>query len=155
MQYAIKTFEELTNTELYQMLKLRQEVFIIEQACIYPDIDNRDESAHHLIALDHGKIIGCLRILGKGAVFEEASIGRVVVSECCRGRGIAKKMMQQAIQFIGSAQKEKYIKISAQTYVVPFYSSLGFEAVSEEYLEDGIPHVDMLCGLQATPYDER
>ena len=147
MQYTMKKFEELTNIELYHILKLRQEIFIIEQACIYPDIDNNDENAYHLMVFDDSKIIGCLRIVDKGVTFEEISIGRVVVSKSHRGKGIAKKMMQQAMGFIKSKLKETLVKISAQTYVIPIYEDVGFEIVSEEYLEDNIPHVDMMCDL--------
>ena len=147
MQYTIKKFEELKNTELYHILKLRQEIFIIEQACIYPDIDSNDENAYHLAVFDDSKIVGCLRILDRGVIFEEASIGRVVVSKSHRGKGIAKKMMQQAIDFIKDRLEGTHIKISAQTYVIPVYMGVGFEIVSEEYLEDDISHVDMLCDL--------
>ena len=147
MQYIMKTFEELTNIELYEILKLREEVFILEQACIYPDIDGKDEHAQHLLAFDAGKIIGCLRILDKGVTFEECSVGRVIVSKHHRGRGIAKEMMQQALDFIRREMKETYIRISAQAYTIPFYERVGFKTVSAEYMEDGILHVEMLCDL--------
>jgi len=144
MQYTMKKFEELTNIELYEVLKLRQEIFIIEQACIYPDIDSNDQNAYHLLAFDGGEMVGCLRILGRGVTFDEVSIGRVVVSKNSRGRGIAKEMMQRALHFIVSEWKERRVKISAQTYVIPLYEGLGFEVVSAQYLEDGIPHADMI-----------
>jgi len=147
MQYTLKKFEDLTNTELYDMLKLRQDIFIIEQACIYPDIDNNDEGAYHLLAFDAGKMIGCVRILHKGVTFEENSIGRVVTAESHRGRGIALEMMRKAMDFVKDELQETRIKISAQSYIIPLYAALGFEVVSEEYLEDDIPHVDMLCDL--------
>ena len=147
MQYRMKKFEELTNTELYKILQLREEVFIIEQNCIYPDIDDKDENAVHLLALEDGKLIGCLRMLEKGVNFDESSIGRVVVSAENRGRGIAKALMQQALHFIANERKERRIRISAQSAVIAFYEGLGFEVVSEEYLEDDIPHVEMLCEL--------
>ena len=147
MHYTIKKFGELTNTELYKILQLRQDIFIIEQTCIFPDIDDKDEDAYHLIALDNGKIIGCLRILGRGISFEEVSIGRVALSADMRGRGIAKEMMKYALSFIENELGEKHIRISAQSYVIPFYASLGFEVVSEEYLEDDIPHAEMFCKL--------
>jgi len=147
MHYIIKKFEELTNTELYKILQLRQDIFIIEQACIFPDIDDKDEGAFHLMALDDGKIIGCIRILGKGISFEEVSIGRVALSASKRGRGIAKEMMNHAMSFIETELGEKRIRISSQSYVIPFYAGLGFKVVSDEYLEDDIPHVEMLCNL--------
>ncbi|MCL2574278.1 MAG: GNAT family N-acetyltransferase [Defluviitaleaceae bacterium] len=148
MTYIIKKFDELNNIELYEMLKLRQDVFIIEQNCIYPDIDNNDENAYHLLVLDDSKIVGCTRILDKGVTFDENSIGRVITAKSHRGRGIAKEMMLQSMIFIRDALNETHIKISAQSYIVPLYASLGFEIVSDEYLEDGIPHVDMLCNLE-------
>jgi len=150
INYTLKKFEELTNTELYKILQLREEVFIVEQACIYPDIDNKDEHAHHLTAFEGCKLVGYLRILGKGVSFAEVSIGRVIVPKTHRGRGIAKKIMQDAIDFIGNELGEKQIRISAQSYAIPFYKGLGFEIVSEEYLEDDIPHVEMLCNISCT-----
>ena len=147
MQYVIKKFGELENIELYKILQLRQEIFIIEQACIYPDIDDKDEGAFHLMAFDGSKIVGSVRILGRGVSYEEVSVGRVTVAKNARGRGIAKEMMQQAMDFVENEMREKHIRISAQSYIVPLYASLGFEIVSEEYLEDDIPHFEMLCAL--------
>jgi len=143
----MKAFGALTSAELYQILNLRQAVFIIEQACIYPDIDGKDESAYHLMAFDGDVLVGCLRILGRGVTFAEASIGRVVVPTYHRGRGIAREMMRQALDFIRRERGEAHVKISAQTYAIPFYEGVGFEVMSAEYLEDGIAHVDMLCVL--------
>ena len=147
MQYSMKRFKDLTSAELYDILKLRQDVFIIEQACIYPDIDDNDQNAVHLMAFDRDQLIGCLRILEKGVTFEEASIGRVVMAPSHRRTGIAKRMMQQALDFIGLEWRENRVKISAQSYTIPFYAGVGFEVVSAEYLEDGIPHVDMVWGV--------
>jgi len=147
MQYTIKPFEALTNSELYKLLQLRQAIFIIEQNCIYPDIDGKDENAHHLLAFDGDILVGCLRLLEKGVSYDEASIGRVVVSECARGRGIAKEMMQRALDFTRTEWQETHIRISAQSYAVPLYAGVGFAVVSEEYWEDGIPHVEMVCVL--------
>jgi len=147
MQYIMKKFAELTNTELYKLLQLRQEVFIIEQACIYPDIDGKDENAYHLLVFDKDQIVGCLRVLEKGVSFQEIAIGRVIASKSHRGQGIANKMMQQALDFIGQELQEKRVRISAQSVAIPFYRGVGFEVVNEEYLEDDIPHVDMLWEL--------
>jgi len=147
MHYTIKKFEELTNIELYKILQLRQDIFIIEQTCIFPDIDDKDEGAYHLTALDDGKVVGCIRILDKGISFKEVSIGRVALLKSMRGKGIAQEMMKHALGFIENELGEKRIRISAQSYVIPFYARLGFEVVSEEYLEDDIPHAEMLCEL--------
>ena len=147
MQYTIKPFAALTNIELYNILTLRQAIFIIEQTCIYSDLDHKDENAYHLMAFDGETLIGYLRILEKGIIFDEVSIGRVLISESHRGRGIAKEMMGQALNFIHSKWKEAHVKLSAQTYAIPLYEGVGFQIVSVEYLEDGIPHVDMECKL--------
>ena len=147
MQYIMKPFEDLTNRELYHILKLREEVFIIEQCCIYPDIDDKDEAAYHLLALEEADLVGYLRILGRGVRFDEIAISRVVVPERLRGRGIAKKMMLEALDFIRDVLKETRIRISAQSAVIPFYQGLGFEVSGGEYLEDDIPHVNMVCDL--------
>ncbi|MCL2843552.1 MAG: GNAT family N-acetyltransferase [Oscillospiraceae bacterium] len=147
MRYITKPFNALTNLELYQLLQLRQAVFIIEQTCIYPDMDNNDEHAIHLLAFDGDVMVGCLRILDKGVAFDEASIGRVVVTKGHRGRGIAQEMMRQAVALLGTDRGEKRIKLSAQTYALRVYESVGFTAVGEEYLEDDIPHIDMVCTL--------
>ena len=147
MQYKQKTFDKLTPAELYSILQLRQEIFIIEQDCIYPDIDNKDENAQHFMAFDEGKLVGCLRILRRGVTFEECSIGRVVVSAQYRRKGIAQNLMQQAMAVIKNDWKKQYIRISSQAYAAPVYAALGFRVVSGEYIEDGIPHVEMLCDL--------
>jgi len=147
IQYVMKKFEALTAGELYRILKLRQEVFIIEQTCIYSDIDGKDETAYHLMAFDGDSVVGCLRILGRGISFDAVSVGRVVVPARHRGRGIAKEMMGAALDFIRRELREKQIKLSAQTYATGFYEGLGFVRASEEYLEDDIPHVDMVCTL--------
>jgi len=144
MQYTLKQFDALTNIELYQLLKLRQEVFIIEQSCIYPDIDDKDKGSYHLLAFEGGTLLGGLRILGKGLTFDTVSIGRLLVVKNHRGCGIARALMRQALDFIVTEMQETRIKISAQTYALPFYESLGFEMISKKYLEDGIPHVDMI-----------
>lgn len=144
MNYNIKKFSELENNELYQILELRCEVFVVEQNCAYNDIDNKDQDAYHLLLEDNKKIVAGLRILKKGVSYDQISIGRVVVSKEHRGLGIAKEMMLKAIEFIENDLNEKEIKISAQAYLIEFYKSIGFVEVSQVYLEDDIPHIDML-----------
>ena len=146
MRYIIRKFEALTPLELYTLLKLRQEIFILEQACLYPDIDGKDEGAYHLMAFEGDRLLGCLRILEKGVSFEDASIGRVAVAFAHRGRGIAKAIMLEALAFIERERKETRVRISAQSYTIPFYAGVGFRVVGEEYLEDGIWHVEMVWG---------
>jgi ElaA protein len=144
MNYNIKKFSELENNELYQILELRCEVFVVEQNCAYNDVDNKDQDAYHLLLQDNKKIVAGLRILKKGVSYDQISIGRVVVNKEYRGRGIAKDMMLKAIEFIENNLGEKEIKISAQAYLIDFYKSIGFVEVSKVYLEDDIPHIDML-----------
>lgn len=144
MNYNIKKFSELENNELYQILELRCEVFVVEQNCPYNDVDNKDQDAYHLLLQDNKKIVAGLRILKKGVSYDQISIGRVVVNKEYRGRGIAKDMMLKAIEFIENNLGEKEIKISAQAYLIDFYKSIGFVEVSQVYLEDDIPHIDML-----------
>jgi len=125
-------------------LKLRNKVFVIEQDCIYQDCDGKDLNAFHLIGTENNEVVAYLRILKKNVSFDEASIGRVVVDNSQRGKGTAREMMLKAIEFVKKEFGESEIKISAQEYLVNFYRSLGFQKVSETYLEDGIPHVEML-----------
>lgn len=143
MNWKIKKFQELNKDEIYEILKTRNEVFVIEQRCFYQECDGKDKNAYHLFAEENGKIIAYLRILEKGASYAEISIGRVLVSRDYRQKGLAKQMMLKAIEFIENELKEQSIRISAQEYLIDFYKSLGFEKVSDLYLEDGIPHLEM------------
>ena len=144
MNWEIKKFSELSGEEVYEILKLRSEVFVIEQQCIYQECDGKDNKSYHLFAKENGKIIAYLRILGKGVSYNEISIGRVLTDKKYRGKGLAKQMMLRAIEFIENHLNERIIRISAQEYLLNFYSSLKFVKVSDVYLEDDIPHVEML-----------
>lgn len=144
MNWELKKFKELNVEEIYRILKLRNEVFVVEQQCVYQDCDGKDEKAYHLYLEDNGKIIAYLRILNKGVSYDEIAIGRVLVHKNYRGKGIAREMMLKAINFIESNINETVIKLQAQEYLVNFYKSLGFKEISIVYLEDNIPHVDML-----------
>lgn len=143
MKINFKTFEELSTRELYQILQLRSEVFVVEQDCVYQDMDNHDQDALHLFAADDTTIIGYVRILRPGTRFKDASIGRVVTMKEHRKKGISKFLMHLAIDQIEVEWNLSCITISAQSYLQNFYESLGFKVVSEEYLEDGIPHLEM------------
>ncbi|MEF9951420.1 MAG: GNAT family N-acetyltransferase [Clostridium sp.] len=143
MKTIIKSFEELSNKELYNILKARFNVFVLEQNCTEEDCDNKDYKSYHLQIMDGDKLAAYLRIPTKGVSYDETSIGRVLVLEEYRNKGIARDMMKKAIDFIEVELGEKQIKISAQEYLVDFYSSLGFEKVSDTYLEGGIPHIKM------------
>jgi ElaA protein len=144
MNWVVKKFSELSSDELYEILKLRSEVFVVEQECIYEDCDGKDKKSYHLFAEQNGEILVYLRILEKGVSYSEISIGRVLASKKYRGRGFAKQMMLRAIEFIERYLKENAIRISAQVYLLNFYSSFGFVKVSDVYLEDDIPHIEMI-----------
>ena len=139
----VKSFEELSKLELYKILHLRAEVFIVEQDCVYQDVDDKDQKALHVILKKSEEIIGYTRLFWPGDYFKEASIGRVVISKKERGNNYGSELMKASILAISEKMKEKKIKISAQTYLKTFYNNLGFLESGKEYLEDGIPHVAM------------
>lgn len=144
MEYKIRTFDELSNKELYSILRLRSEIFVVEQNCVYQDLDNKDLDGYHLMAIENGELIGYLRILNKGVSYKEASIGRVVVKKEYRRKKLGLEIINKGIDFIINTMKEKEVRISAQVYAKNLYEKAGFVEVSEEYLEDDIPHVEML-----------
>ncbi len=139
-----KAFEQLTPKELYKILQLRSEVFVIEQQCFYQDMDDKDLVSSHLWAEVDGQVAAYARILGPGISYQDASIGRVISNPAFRGMSLGKQLMTNAIEIIHSNFIGAPIRISAQAYLVRFYSNLGFKQVSEEYLEDDIPHIEML-----------
>jgi ElaA protein len=143
IKHSIKTFEQLNTRELYQLIQLREKVFIVEQECYYLDADGKDDDSWHLMLHQDDELIAYLRILPPGISYQTPSIGRVVVDEKHRKKGYGIDIMKIAMDFLD----EKYdmdITISAQMYLNKFYSNLGFENVGEEYLEDGIPHIKMI-----------
>ncbi|MEM8926588.1 MAG: GNAT family N-acetyltransferase [Bacteroidota bacterium] len=146
MKIEIKCFEELDTADLYGLLQLRSEVFVVEQNCVYQDMDGKDQQAIHILGKNQGKIVAYLRVFKSGDYFETTSIGRVVVAKPSRKKGHAKEIMNAAIACIEGDLKEKTITLSAQTYLVHFYVDLGFKKKGKEYLEDGIPHVKMVYG---------
>jgi ElaA protein len=143
MEIIIKPFNKLDLKELYHSLQLRAEIFVVEQNCVYNDIDGNDEIAYHLLAVDNGHLIGYVRMLPGGTRFKHTSIGRLVVHKDYRFKGLARQLMQEAAQWIHENWNSQLIQISAQKYLKAFYKSLGYEIVSDEYLEDGIPHLKM------------
>ena len=144
MKTLIKRFQELTTNELYEVLQLRSEVFVVEQDCVYQDIDGKDDKALHILGVKDNKIIAYTRCFNKEDYFKEASIGRVVVKEKERKYHYGNEIMKVSIEAIIIRFKTETIKISAQVYLQKFYNQLGFKNVGEEYLEDGIPHIAML-----------
>ncbi|HLV51542.1 MAG TPA: GNAT family N-acetyltransferase [Flavobacterium sp.] len=144
MEIEIKTFEELSKNQLYDILQLRSEVFVVEQDCVYQDVDGKDERALHILGFEEGKLVAYARCFQPGDYFDEASIGRVLVRENYRKLGYGHKITEAAIEAIKTKYKADKIKISAQTYLVIFYESHGFKTFGDRYLEDGIPHIAML-----------
>ncbi|KZZ83617.1 GNAT family N-acetyltransferase [Bacillus sp. SJS] len=144
MGWVIKRFNELTTQELYSILKERTQVFVVEQNCPYLEADGKDLHSCHLYYEINGTIAAYARLLPPGISFEEASIGRVLVKAEYRGQGLAAQLMNHALEFIGKVHTGSSVKIQAQEYLRNFYGSFGFEAVTDTYLEDGIPHLDMI-----------
>ena len=143
MKVEAKKFSELSVEEIYELLKLRTEIFVVEQECIYQDMDGKDNLAVHLLGKEHKKIIAYTRIFGPGEYYDEPSIGRVVVDKKRRGEDKGKEIMKESINYIKNNMQEKEIVLSAQKYLDKFYRDLGFKSEGEDYLEDGIPHQKM------------
>jgi len=144
MKFTFKHFNELSTEELYDILQIRAEIFVVEQNCVYNDVDGLDKDAVHQFIRKYGKIVAYSRLLKPGSRFPDYSIGRVIVKESERGSGFGARMMEEAKEFIIKKWGATKIKISAQKYLRKFYEDLGFEVVTEEYLEDGIPHYGMI-----------
>ena len=144
LKVITKKFSELTTNELYAILQLRSEVFVVEQDCVYQDLDFKDQQALHVIGYKDDKIVAYTRIFKPGYYFENASIGRVVVAKNERKYGFGHVIMKASIEAIQENFKVNTIKISAQTYLKKFYESHEFSKIGKEYLEDGIPHIGML-----------
>lgn len=143
LQFKIRRFNELSTAELYAILQLRAQVFIVEQNCVYQDIDGKDAKALHVIAESDRKIVAYARLFKPGDYFENASIGRVVVAAEYRDRKWGHDLMRKAIDAVATHFGENQITISAQQYLKKFYESHGFVQTSEMYLEDDIPHIEM------------
>ncbi len=144
MEIVVKTFEELSKNELYEILQLRSEVFVVEQRCIYQDVDGKDQRALHAMGIKNGKLVAYTRIFRPGDYFENVSIGRVLVAKTERQYGYGKVIMQATLDEIGAKFPKGVVEISAQTYLLKFYTDLGFVVQGEEYLEDDIPHIRMV-----------
>ena len=145
MELVVKRFDELSVEEIYEILRARAEVFIVEQNCAYQDIDNKDKRSYHVFFKDETGILAYLRVLKKGVSFEEVSIGRVLTIK--RGCGLGKILMLEGIKIAKEKFQADRIKIGAQRYAKEFYEKVGFKQVSGEFLEDGIPHIHMVWDL--------
>ena len=142
METVVKQFNQLTVEELYEILKLRAEVFVVEQNCAYQDLDDVDKDAYHVYLKEEGKILAYLRVIDKGKRLDEVSIGRVISLK--RRCGLGTKLMSEGVKVAKEKYGAKRIKIGAQCYAKPFYEGCGFRQISGEYLEDGIPHIYMI-----------
>ena len=145
LNWQIKKFELLTAHELYAIMQLRNEVFLLEQNCLYQDADDRDQPSWHLLGINNeGKLMAYCRLLPAGIAFQEPSIGRVVTHADVRRVGAGKELLKEAIKNCGALFNNSAIRIGAQLYLLQFYKSFGFQQQSEIYLEDGIEHVEMV-----------
>lgn len=144
--WKIKSFEDLSIHELYDILKLRSEIFVVEQNCVYLDLDGKDKVALHLFGIFEGKTVAYSRLFKAGICFDNSSIGRVVVDANYRDRKWGNDLMREAIHGIKCHFNEIKITIGAQLYLKKFYESHGFIKTSEMYLEDDIPHIEMQKG---------
>ena len=144
IKWKIKSFDALSVHELYDLLRLRSEIFVVEQNCVYLDLDGKDKVALHLIGEFEGKIVAHARLFEAGISFDNASIGRVTVDPNYRARKWGHELMQQAIAGVLKHFGESKITIGAQLYLKKFYESHGFVQTSEMYLEDDIPHIEMI-----------
>ncbi len=144
LSWKVIPFDSLTRDQLYELMVLRQEIFIVEQDCPYLDADGKDQKSLHLMGYHEDKLAACARLVKPGVSYEEPSIGRIVTSAAFRGKGLGKELMRVAL-----AEMERHfgplpIRISGQLYLQKFYEGFGFAVVGEQYLEDNIPHIEML-----------
>jgi ElaA protein len=144
MEWILKKFDQLTPAELYAILRLRNEVFVVEQNCVYQDTDNKDQAAFHLMGLEQGALIAYTRLLPPGVSYSEPSIGRVVTAAAARGGGTGRQLMEESLAACTRLFGKQPVRIGAQLYLLVFYESLGFLRSGEVYLEDGIEHIEMI-----------
>ena len=149
INWVCKEFGELTPEELYKILRLRSEVFVVEQQCVYLDMDNKDYYCHHLLGWEGDQLLGYSRIIPSGISYTEFSIGRIVSSPAARGKGVGRELVQQSIQTLYHLYGKKDIRIGAQYHLREFYSSFGFVQKGDIYPEDGIDHVEMVLVVEA------
>ncbi|WP_350293342.1 GNAT family N-acetyltransferase [uncultured Croceitalea sp.] len=144
MNISIKSFNELSTKELYQILQLRSEVFVVEQNCVYQDVDDKDQKALHVLGFKNDNLAAYTRIFKPGDYYKNTSIGRVVVKKPERKYGFGKDIMLASLKTIKEEIGGVIVELSAQVYLKRFYKDLGFVETGKEYLEDGIPHIRML-----------
>ena len=142
MRLEVKAWNKLSRKEINDVFSLRSEVFIVEQECIYQDVDGKDEKADHVLLIVNNKLAGYTRVFNENTYFKEASFGRAVVKKPHRGKGYGHFLVEKSLEHL-KQQQQSPIKISAQSHLKEFYSSHGFVAKGKEYMEDGIPHTAM------------
>jgi len=143
MRWVLKKFQELTGDELYALLRLRAEVFVVEQSCAFQDLDNKDQPSYHLLGYLNDELTAYTRLVPPGISYEAASIGRVVTSPAHRRKGLGKELMKVSIEHCERLFQTTTLVIGAQCYLQDFYESFGFVPSGEIYLEDGIEHIEM------------
>ena len=144
LRWEWKAFNDLTANEVYTILCVRQEVFVLEQECLYLDADGKDTNSFHIMGYDGKEIVAYARIVEPGISYKEVSIGRILTSEKGRGTGAGIELMEQTLTRIETHYGKVPVRISAQTYLLKFYQKFGFESTGKQYLEDEIPHTEML-----------
>lgn len=144
VNWHCKFFKDLSPQELYNILRLRSEVFVVEQNCVFLDMDNYDQLCYHLFAEQNNQVVATSRVVPPGLIYQQASIGRVVTAPSVRNTGVGKALMHHSIEKLFQLFGQTPIKIGAQLYLRNFYESLGFEKISDVYQEDGIEHIYML-----------
>jgi ElaA protein len=143
-EHLVKPFSTLTPNELYSLLRLRSEVFVVEQNCVFLDTDNKDLYCHHLMLFENKQLIAYARLVPPGISYNEMSIGRVVTAKQVRSKGAGKQLMQLAVEYCRKIFGDGPIRIGAQHYLEKFYTEIGFTATGDVYDEDGIPHIEMI-----------
>lgn len=144
IDWRLKSFEDLTKTELHEIMILRQQVFVVEQDCPYLDADEKDKDSHHLLAYIDGSLAAYLRLVQPGVSYKEMSFGRIVTSQKYRGQGLGIALMNKGIEQSKILYGSTLNRISAQSHLLSFYQQFGFKSTGKEYYEDGIPHTEML-----------
>jgi ElaA protein len=144
IQWLLNKFDDLSPRQVYAILQLRNEVFVVEQNCVFQDADDKDQNSYHLMGFDNNKLVAYTRLVPAGEIYKQPSIGRVVTSPSARGTGAGRELMRESIAAVENLFGIQPIKIGAQLYLRKFYESFGFQQASDVYLEDGIEHIYMI-----------